>query len=387
MPEADAKKKPLKEKYGFDIVYDPAADAFALQLRGTERSVILHSGNIDYKTWQNNYVEDLKETFNKPTEYTTVEEDLYEAVEDTNGGIALAYYDMDNGIVINKYTISDEDRVKLVDMLIENGKTPDDANHAIDRVLNQSPDELRYIIEHEVTHLEDHKYFDNEKCDLPPQYMAKLNMMTEIKANMKEAGLALQQYQKNGDLSGFDYLSFASEAMKKGLQENYDLQNPQGVEAAKNFVAESVYNNWLQTFNCEGSYYSNQSYVNALAGERPVWALVDGKSCEAEYKRRIDAMFQDVGYLGDVRKYVNADLKLNNELTQAFIESEMQNAALKAIMKRDAENAKKYSKNLQRYMKKVKKIDRDNVRTDKETQKLSKYIEKSISICNRNKER
>ena len=96
-------------------------------------------------------------------------------------------------------------------------------------------------------------------------------------------------------------------------------------------------------------------------------------------------MFKNVEGLGDVRACVNADIKLNDDLKKAVSNDNL--TALKAIMKRDAENAKKYSKNLQRYMKKVKKIDRDNVRTDKETQKLSKYIEKSISICNRNKER
>ena len=57
---------------------------------------------------------------------------------------------------------------------------------------------------HELSHRDDDRIGAMGLINKSPVHAAKINMLSEIKANMVEAGIALQEFRETGSLDGFD---------------------------------------------------------------------------------------------------------------------------------------------------------------------------------------
>jgi len=319
------------------------------------------------KTQQNEH----KQKFSHPTEYSTSEVEL----EDRLSGLVdhdAQYLEDQNAISINSYTIQNKD--KLVERILQNnnGLSRQDAENLLENVVETVNKNSNFMVEHEKKHR------DNDQAGLAlqtlsPEYMAKLNMMDEISANMTQAGLALEQYRKNGDLIGFETLSCDMGEVKKFLQENPEA----GPEECRKVVATTVYNNWLETNNRPGATYSNQAYDGSAADTEGSYhaslLLTDHPAMEKEYRRRVDVMFQNIPGLGDVRDCINPDFKLNPQL-QEKLDRNTASAKQKSFMDKVVEgtkNLRQATRKIKKFFSNFKKADQDQVRTDKEKQKLA----------------
>ncbi len=92
-----------------------------------------------------------------------------------------------------------------------------------------------------------------------------------------------------------------------------------------------------------------------------------------------------------MRKYVNPDFELNNDLQKAVKgEHAVSNSPyifndnLKAMMMQNAHNAEQYSKNLMAYLDLVKKVDADGYRMDEEVATLDSYVREHIAPTQNN---
>ncbi len=379
---------PLFKKYDFEIVYIPDIQQFAIKSHGKE--VRIKETDLDIEEWNDKYQQNLASKFSKETKYTDInvydylQNEVAQKEEAQKKGDyriarvmpAMAY--SDNNIYIYHYDVP-EDKIEECNQLMQKvyGINSETAARIID-YWRQTPDDAVARIsehEHELTHKEDDKLYDNSRYDLPPEYMAKLNMLTEIKANMVQAGFALDMYEATGNMKYFDKLSIYPEAMeelKTTLKENPNMDNK------REYVAKFVYDKWLGTNNIADAEYSNQAFlaVNPQTHEYPLWAMADNQEAHDRYCERAMAMFENVFGIGDVRKVVNPDFKLNDDL-QIMLEccnTIGNNETLRAIMAKDAQNANQCIENLKAYLEKIKTIDSDGIRTPEEIAQLDAYL-------------
>ena len=274
------------------------------------------------------------------------------------------------------YKMPDDEREACVALLHEKYEfSKEQADKAIAYLTSEDVVERMLQAEHELTHMEDDKKYANRQYDLPPEYLAKLNMLTEIKANMVMAGGALDMYETTGELKYFDNLSLDPEdvkILKNVLQKNPDMPNK------REFVAKFVYDGWMNDNNIIGSHYLAQAYAisSPKFNKYPLWALVDNQDAQNKYHERVDAMFENVYGIGDARKIVNPDFELDDELMKYLVrDNPMSNEALRALMTKDAQNAEQYAANIMAYLEKVKAIDADGVRTEEEIAQLDAYVQ------------
>lgn len=373
--ENSTNTSPLGE-FGFDIVYDAEEDMYILKRPGEEDEGLFSEPNYD--EWQKSYkyMHDL--LFSQKTKFKTVEEDLLTCMQ--NGeGLPYANYKA-NTVTVYVYTTKPEDYEKCIHLMQEKyGFSAEDAKKVYQNLTN--PDRLSYL-EHEMGHLADDKKSTFAKYDLPPEYMARLNMMTEIHANMEQAGLAFDMYKATGDLKYFDNLLVDMEDIKKALQKNPNMENPE------KFISQHVLKKWLEKYNKEDSDYDMQAYLSSSPDfyPYPLWALADNPEALKEYNNRVNKMFKYVAGLGDVTQYVNPDFELNESLKKN-LESEnvvQNNEYLRAIMTKDAHNASEYSRNLLEFLGIVKEIDADGIRTPEEQKRLSQYIKEATQKAQKN---
>jgi hypothetical protein len=243
--------------------------------------------------------------------------------------------------------------------------------------------EIQSSYEHEMTHAMDDRFHGINQYDLPPQYMTKLNMLTEIRANLTQAGLAFDMYKATGNMEYFKLGTIDMTEVKETLQQNPNMENPEG------YIADYVYKHWLEKYNRTGSIYSKQA--ENFGFSYTAFALDDTQDSLNRYYDRVGSMFEHIEGLGDVRKYVNPDFELNDDLhsmTKGFGAlgnskgPYIINDNLKAMMKNNANNAEAYSKNLMAYLELVKKVDSDGYRTDAERAELDKYMQEHMAPQN-----
>ncbi|MBR1756259.1 MAG: hypothetical protein IJ738_01675 [Alphaproteobacteria bacterium] len=367
------------DAFGFDIVYDAKQNAYILKQAGKPATLITEQDfNPEY--FNDEFLEEKLDKFSETIQTENVSIDFATALKEKGALNLMAY--SDNTLYIYHYNLPDDKREYCLDLLQqEYGLTPQQAEQTLNLYTSEDTAMRMSQIEHELTHFEDDKKYGNQQYDLPPKYMAKLNMLTEIKANMVQASFALDMYEATGDLKYFNTLSIDTSALQAALKENPNMEN------RKKFVAKYVYNKWLETYNKNDTKYSDQAYLFSTPKihNYPLWALEDNPQTRARYNERVDAMFENIFGLGDVRDIVNPDFELNEQLKK-YLEDEniLSNKYLRAIMTKDAHNASEYSRNLLEFLGIVKEIDADGIRTPEEQKRLSQYIKEATQKAQKN---
>ncbi|MBR3677258.1 MAG: hypothetical protein IKN71_09020 [Alphaproteobacteria bacterium] len=385
MTDVSKQAADLQTKYGFDVVYDPKSNMY--KLYQGKNDLILSEREIDFDTWNDSHLDDMGEKFSENTTIEYKDVDLCSALHNDEL-LYSAAYDGENHVLVYNYKMDENNRNECVQMFIEKYKlSEEEAKKRVEFFTEKSnPTSLFSLIEHEMAHLEDDKSHGNRQFDLPPKYMAKLNMMTEVKANLVQAGLALDMYKATGDVKYFDNLvAIDTKELQKTLSENPNMENKEA------YVAKYVNDKWLETHN-QSRYdektqqtfttpYSQQAFWSSvpIANDYPVWATEENPNTINQYHERVDAMFENIVGLGDVRKYVTPDFELTDGVKQELAKHNIiRTEALKKIMCQDAQNAEKYAKNLKAYFNRVKTVDADGVRTPEEVAMLDEYIKNSI---------
>ena len=366
----------LQQKYGFDVTYDPKEDMFMLH-QNKNGDMLLVNQDIDISEWNDSHLDDMTDTFSEKSKIEYEDVDLYKAIRDDQA-LLSASYSGDNIITVYNYQMDEDDREDCIQMLVEKYEIDEEkAKAGIELLLHSKDNAASFLsyIEHEGQHLHNHKNSGALQYDLPPEYMAKIDMMDEISANMSQAGLALDMYKATGNVKYFDDLAIDTKDLQKALQENPNMENKEA------FVAKYVNDKWLETHNNDKTIYSQQAYHLSSPNlhNYPVWAMAENSNTIKQYHERVDAMFENIMGLGDVRKYVTPDFELNSALKQQLAEESLIDAeALKKIMCQDAQNAEQYSKNMTAFFNKIREIDIDGVRTPEETAMLDEYIKQSV---------
>lgn len=358
----------LQQKYGFDITYDPDRQKFILRKDGV--STYIDDIDLSQDEWNDEHLDHMRQKFSDDTRFEYVTADFYNALKEGNTMPLMSYED--NKVTAYQYTLNEDERELCADIIQEKlGCDRERSEQIINLYISDNLVSKIASAEHELSHLEDDKKYGNTQYDLPPEYMARLDMMTEIKASMTEAGLALDVYKATGDLSYFDNLIIDTTDLKTNLKENPDMENKE------TYVAQYVYDKWLETYNKEGSLYYQQAYNNASPSYNryPLWALQENSQTLAQYHERTDAMFENIIGLGDVRKIANPDFELNEELKWDLDCDNIMNVyTLRKLMTKDAQNAKQYIENLLAYLEKVKAADADGIRTPEEIKQLDEHL-------------
>lgn len=383
----------ILDKYGFDVSYSPETDSYVLRYKDDVLGTVsrdLSAKDFDYDEWIKSRYEEMKQKFSGPMELQFKNYELYEYVTSDNfkGAFEGGYRD-GNKIVTVNYYLKPENRDKLGEFLGQKYNFPAERlNDLIKDMTSVSNYEAISTGEHEINHFFDDKNFGTRLYDLPPQYMAKLGMLTEIKSNMKEVGLALDMYAVTGDEKYFDVLNNITpeslEEIKSAAREAREEGNPVDPQ----FIAGMVYSGWLEKNNQAGKRYSEQAYaVSTPKNHRyPLFALEDNADAQKRYVERVREMFGDVMGLGDVSQAVNPNFELNEDLQGRLdydLETELmheyaliRNENLKKIMTHNAVNAEQYAKNLVEYFQRVQIVDKDGIkRTADENALLEAYLD------------
>ena len=363
------------DKFGFDISYDPKSDKFTIRKDKISKEDTISMDDVDYDKWNKKYDQMVKSQQKEGVRVEVAEVNLRSFME---GGLksADAGTQNDNLIIAKKFVVKDEEEKQAcVEILQQNGLSEKEARQTVDTVL--SDDYTKYTIVHESSHVQDHFDSEYDKKDLPPEYTGRLNAMSEVKAAMNEAGEALLKYQQTGSMDGFAHVKYNNDNIVKGLAECRTSEEQQ------KFVAEQVYQGWMDTNMKEGTLYHEQIKQN-MCTDAPLWARVDDAQTKEKYATRVDNMFKDVHGLGDVRSVVDANFALTPKLEKtADLQEKLYfgtNSNLKAVMMRDADNQKKYSENLADYLRTVKKVDKDGVRTPEETEQLKTKVNDCLKL-------
>lgn len=367
-------KSTLEQKYGFDIVYDAATQNFTLNSDGNP--ITLKESDLTPEAWNEKYIAAAKAKFGDSVKFETINIDLYKALDNhLKVGERAKYSNEEDTISIYNYYIPEGKRKDCIALYAKQyGLTPERAEEMMDSMLDTAS--RISDLEHEVSHRDDDKKFDNNRYDIPPEYMAKLDMMTEIKANMVQAGYALDMYKATGDLKLFDSLSINASDLKAALKNNPNMENKEA------FVAQYIYDEWLKNHNKINTHYSQQAFMAATPHrhEYPLWALENNPQALEKYNARVSAMFENIEGLGDVRKIANPNFELNYGLKVQLdsVNIIKENENLHALMTKDAQNAHQYAANIIAYLKKVKEVDADGVRTSEEIAQLDAYLQQAI---------
>lgn len=182
--------------------------------------------------------------------------------------------------------------------------------------MGQNKDFIRILAEHELSHAED---WENGifKPDISLKRFTQLSALTEIKASMTEAGLALQFYKETGDLSHFAYVNPKVDTL--ALQN--DLRTGKGKENPELYVAKYMFDKWLEKYNHPGTEYMYQLSVCASIPEgKLLQNIADSPEIYREYLQRVRLMFANIKGLGNVNQIINPDFELHPQLLQQINE-------------------------------------------------------------------
>lgn len=385
----DTEVSALQDKYGFNLLYDPQSETFFLKRDG-------HNGDteiIDRRAWNDQHLQDMIKIFsanatdgqgNSPQDIQLSlaqalqikdplpplyeERDLLQTLQEKNPDLSLAYYSGDNNITFIKYNVKPEERAECIKLLqAKKGLSEEKAIKAVDLFTDLDISDLNAREAHEEGHLKDHLKSGNRQYDIHPEYMARLNGLSEIKSAMIEAGKALKEYETTGNLNAFDYLGtrFADD-IKNTFKENPNMENK------AEFVAGYINDKWLEIYNQPGTTYSEQMYQNSTPKDNnyPMWAIDKSPAVHQEYLDRVESMFEeDIPGLGNVRKFINPDFTLNDELTQKLKVDCMQ------VLGNDNLYRLSQKGKLNDYFEQVKDVYADGIVTKEEAKQLDNFVE------------
>ena len=255
-----------------------------------------------------------------------------------------------------------------------------------DKLMQQANDMGESLMEHENSHRDDDKTGAFNMLNKSPIHMAKINMLTEIKANMVEAGIAYEYYKKTGSLDKFDLISNSDLTEVK----QYLTQNP-NAENCEALIAATVYKTWLEKNNKENTAYSKQAFQSvqeisngAKHGMEYSAAakLTDSQALENEYHKAVDKIFDNVPGLGDVRAQVNPDFSLNDGLVRQIngrFKKDGKVTALMNIVTSAAENVRQANRAIKKFLRPIRQADKDGERTETEQKKIDKKISRKMA--------
>lgn len=220
--------------------------------------------------------------------------------------------------------------IKDVNVLFENGKITKEevAFYALnynDLIPNSKRDEAyKQTLVHERTHQQDAQRGYLDQANLSPTYLAKMNMCTEINANMSQVAQLYDYYQEHGNFDKYP----DDIVLHCGKLEEYEkyITEHANDKDCKQQLAQKVYKGWLNLNNWENTSYYQQAIMTSNSAVSEAGAIVDTEETLREYHQRTDDMFQNTA-LGDVRSVVNPDFKLGKRIE---IENEVPKAGNEA---------------------------------------------------------
>lgn len=329
----------------------------------TENDYMVLEGPLNYDEIAKKYKEENKKIFSEPVKYVSETRglDYFCSQAESINPVYGEYSHEDNTITIYQYSL--KGKKKLVDEIMKVRNYPrEKADSLVMTIYDESHDSdwIASCKEHEKAH-----YSDCLKGlmipNLPGYHMNHLDCMTEIHGTMAQAAFALEQYEKDGKLSHFAPVNLEVDTLDLQRQ----LLKESNPEKRKKLVGKYIFDKWLDTWNVEGSAYSN----GIVASRVPVVYYLDPNNLEfrKEYLRRANEMFADVGYLGDMRDVINPDFELNPQLQvekKAFINDITQNSSTVA---------EAYDR-IARILTVVRDCDADAVRTKEEQDFINQVI-------------
>ena len=384
MMEAEQKmaQKQMEDRYGVDgsvslnhedISINFNADSNTYEILGTDGSLVnIPLEDMNHAKMSRQAQKDHKEHYSKPAEISFYEE--------ANSGIGGVYNVQEHKIKINTISTRPE------------GLLSDDEH-------------ISFIIDHEKSHAEDYqdKDFSIEQFYTQGQCLRK-GFDSEIKANINSSAMLLEKYSKTGDVKCFDALVNVSyeyrKEFKSWIEANKDKANTQ---ECKTKLAAAIHDGWLDLNNHPHEYYFNNeannainrynigsSETKALDGADEFYNIQNDKgfvspSAIVENQANIDAylkmqkeMFQDTA-LGDVSSVCCGYVKIGAgcEMQEAVPRGQTQQA--KNFIQKMAEGAstiKGVMRNMNKYLKVVKKAGKDGDITVKEQIKINNMVEK-----------
>lgn len=206
-------------------------------------------------------------------------------------------------------------------------------------------------------------------------------MAIEIKATMAQVKLLYDECKKTGNMDALHGWNAG------GLTEfkEWYKQNPDSPEVEQR-LAKAVCEGWLKENNQKGSSYYEQALdaahmqsADVNVGEKVAGAKFENTANIKQYHEQWNTLFKNTAF-GDVTAVVNADFELG---AGAALQSLEQKAANKSGVDKFLEkvvdgskSVRSATKKLAKFLKKVKKIDKDGVRTPEEEAKLQDDINK-----------
>ena len=355
---------------GYDIRYNSEDDTYGIETANS--SFMLFQDELDYNKIAEIYLAEQAERFSKPTEYISDSISINDVLQE--GGCAVAEYSFaENCITTHHITMQDKDKaIELV--MSKTNRTEQEADSLVNLMYQELTDSdfIESVRDHEESHKDD---FEKNLFipNIPSKYLARLHCLTEIKATMTQAGRALEQYNKDGKLSHFAAVNCEVDTafLQKELAD-HTFNEPQ-----KQHTGRYIFDKWLETYNIENTPYSEHiAIITANSYETIESSFVsahieDTKEAHQEYLRRVDEMFKDVKYLGDMRGVINPDFELNPQLAKDsnyFIDS-----GFAPLTKNSETNDEAYGR-IAGLLAVVRDCDMDGVRTPQEQKLINKTI-------------
>lgn len=384
------------EQVGIDIRYDAKDNSFSYDYAYSQNAMVesnsdeenlnpedmirtgsgyLQAEDMDFNQIAESYLKTQKERFSKPTQFIENEVDICERIADSTY-ILASYMPESNAITVNHFVI--KNKAKAMKLMMEKTNcSMHDADSLVTMLCKElsNPEFIESCVEHEKSHRDDFKanYF---MPNFPQDRMVQIQFFSEIKATMRQAGLALEKYHNDGNLEHFGPVKrFVSDKVLETLSKTNDK------DLQKQIVGEAVNNSWLERWNKVGSPYNMEAIGISVYGEKPGATFFFQESIPEtpegykNYKQRVNDMFENVGYLGNMQKVVNCDFQFNDELKKDLKEhmSLMDNPLFKGITQGSQTNAEAYER-LAEIFEVVRDCDSDGTRTQEEQDLINRTI-------------
>ncbi|MBR1825476.1 MAG: hypothetical protein IJ770_02710 [Alphaproteobacteria bacterium] len=379
--------------YTYDFAYDNAGSGLESDEDIKPDEMIKYNGgyvsaeDIDFNKITEEYLKIQKERFSSLTQYVDNEVDICERIADSTYTLA-SYTPENNTITVNHFVI--KNKAKAMKLMMEKADcSMQDADSLVTMLCKElnSPEFIESRVVHEESHLEDFE----TNCfmpDLTPERMIQIQFFSEIKATMNQAGLALEKYHNDGNLAHFAPIQRYVNNEVQGI-----LSKMNDKDLQKQIVGTAVNNSWLERWNKEGSPYNGEALGIAVYGPSSGAAFFYRESIPEtpegynNYKQRVNDMFEDVGYLGNMQKVVNCDFKLNEELKNELKEymSLTANPIFMGMTKNSQTNADAYQR-LAELFEVVRDCDSDGTRTQAEQNLINKTIKTLTEKANAGKD-
>lgn len=358
---------------GYDIHYRANGDRFVVTTANGGGFVITDKA-MNYNKIAESYLAQQKEIFSKPTQYITDTISIAQMCADnvSENGVSFTSGEFNNEEnTIRMYRVTLEGKEAVVDSIMKVLKYPQQrAERLVMEIYNEvnNPEFNASNLDHEESHLSDYEnnfFIPN----LPTKYMNALSCLTEIKASMTQAGRALEQFEKDHNPAHFAPVNLNVDT----LQLQKQLSAEKDVSKHKEIVGSYIFQNWLDTYNREDAWYSLHIANSIMFQPRDAETLFlqkniqDTPDAHQEYLRRVNKMFSDVKYLGDMRAVINPDFELNPQMQKSY------KSSFAPLTQNSLNTAEAYQR-IAGLLTVVRDCDADGVRTQQEQDLINNTI-------------